>query len=69
MEKKYRQCPYCKSKKGFRIRYTIGGYGHEDRTFKGDVIDSYRSGADDIDNYAECLECGKLIDSVKLESK
>jgi len=63
---KFRQCPYCKSKKGFKIYYIIKGFGYEERNFKGVVREAERNGADDNDD-AECLNCGKALDIERLE--
>lgn len=67
MARMFRQCPHCKSKVGFKISYHVKGYGHEDRTFKGKVLDAGREVFDDHESFAECLSCGKLIDAERLE--
>lgn len=64
--RKHRHCPYCKSKKGFRINYSIKGYGHEDRSFDGEVLDADRNMVDD-NEIAYCLVCDRSIDINKLE--
>jgi hypothetical protein len=63
---KLKYCPHCKSSKGFRISYQIKGYGYEERTFDGKVFNADRNSVDDLEKYCECLECGKLIESEKL---
>lgn len=65
--RKYRRCPKCKSKKGFLINYVIHGYGHEIRSFEGEVLDADRNVYDDTENWASCINCGENIDSNKLE--
>lgn len=67
MARKHRQCPHCKGKVGFKITYQTKGFGHEDRTFKGKVLDAEREVFDDHENYAECLGCGELMDSERLD--
>lgn len=68
MTRKFRQCPSCKSKKGFSYQYTIVGYGREDRTFEGKVIDADRGTCDDLDKYGYCLDCGAKIDINRLDT-
>lgn len=62
-----RQCPHCKSKKGYRVSYVIHGYGHEDKTFSGKTIDANRTVADDIDIDVVCLHCEKRFDTELVE--
>lgn len=64
---KIKKCPHCKSKKGFRHDYLITGYGYEIRNFNGDVIDANRETFDKSSDYVECLNCGKPIDSEKVD--
>jgi hypothetical protein len=59
----YRKCPHCKSNKGFILRYEIGGYGHEIRDFKGNVIGADREEVNDNDHQVQCLNCQKLIET------
>lgn len=66
---KIRQCPHCKSKKGFNIIVFLGGYEERVVSFNGNLIKTVREGTDRIDNYANCLACGKSIDSDKLDLK
>lgn len=63
----HRQCPYCKSKKGFRMEYMIKGYGHEIINFKGKVMDAERETVDYIDHAVICLSCDKHMDSDKVQ--
>ena len=63
---KIRKCPFCKSKKGFEIHISIGGYEIKHMSFKGKVLFQERSGADNISHYVTCLNCGKSIDSEKV---
>lgn len=65
---KIRQCPKCKSKKGFELRYSVGGHGCVTMTFKGKTIDSEREVFDTIDHYANCLNCGFSIDAERLQT-
>ena len=65
--KKHRQCPFCKSKNGFNTTYQVKGYGEENRSFKGEVINTEKQEVHDHDPFAECLNCGKQIDIEKLE--
>ena len=68
MRRKHRQCPYCKSKKGFRYEYSIGGYGFEVRDFYGVVHGAEREMVDDIDEHTvRCLNCDAKLDQTKLE--
>lgn len=66
--RKYRKCPHCGSKKGFQITVFLGGNMEYDVDFNGTILNSNRNGIDDIENYATCLECGRLIDSEKLDT-
>lgn len=66
-KKLYRQCPHCKSKKGFKLTYSILGNGYEIINFKGKVIDSEKDEVNAIDRDVECLDCGKFIPSEKVE--
>ena len=65
--KKIRQCPFCKSKQGFEIRYILGGYHDFKMSFSGRIISSEREGSDTIENYASCLQCNKLIPMERLD--
>lgn len=65
---KKRQCPYCKSKKGFELKYSIGGCGMVKMNFKGKTLDAEREVFDTIDSYANCLECGKSIETEYLQT-
>lgn len=65
---KMRQCPKCKSKKGFELRYSIGGYGSVEMNFKGLTINSEREQFDTLDHYANCLNCGFSIDTDRLQT-
>lgn len=65
---KHRQCPHCKSKQGFKMTYQIKGYGHEIRTFSGEVVEAEREVVDDLDRHVECIECGKHIDIEKVKT-
>jgi len=67
MPRKVRQCPYCKSKKGFHIFITLGGHESKEMNFKGKILKQNRSGTDDIDKHGNCLECGKSIDAELLD--
>jgi len=67
-ERLHRQCPHCKSKKGFTLYYTIHGNGHEGRDFKGKVIDCEREVFDSNERSVECLNCGKPIQYEKVET-
>lgn len=67
MARMYRQCPECKGKTGFTIHYTVSGYGFEKRTFKGNVLDAERNVFDNNERFAVCLDCGKQIDTDKLD--
>lgn len=67
--RKVRQCPHCKSKKGFQIFVRLGGYLELRISFAGKVIESERNGSDDIEKYASCLECGKRIGTDILDIK
>jgi len=63
-----RQCPHCKSKKGFNITYSITGNGEMNMNFRGKQLPgSHRETFDRLDNYAQCLNCGKYIDSELLQ--
>lgn len=68
MERKYRQCPHCKSKKGFSYNYVIGGFGTIAMDFKGKLISTERSGSDDLDKYTTCLSCNKDIEIDRLQT-
>lgn len=57
-----RQCPHCKSKKGYRQSYIIYNRGHEDVTFTGKIIDADQTQNIDIDRFVECLDCGKSFE-------
>lgn len=60
--KKYRKCPHCKSRTGFTVRINLKGYQEERRDFSGKlVVILDRRGADEIENYVECLNCKKPI--------
>lgn len=67
MGRKHRQCPVCKSKKGFQIDYSISGNGFEIRNFQGKVLDTERNIYDDTESYAVCVNCNAHIDAEKLE--
>jgi hypothetical protein len=60
--RKHRQCPHCKSKKGFVYMVILGGYHQFEMTFNGKIITNERHGTDNVDKYAQCLSCKKLID-------
>jgi len=68
-ERLHRQCPHCKSNKGFKLDYQIGGYGHEVYDFKGNAVSSEREGADSIENQVTCLDCGGFIDTHKVQTE
>lgn len=68
-ERKIRKCPHCKSKRGFQIYISLGGHEHKEMDFNGKLLKQDRDGTDDIDKYASCLDCNKLIDSKKLDLK
>ena len=60
--RKKRQCPFCKSKKGFEIHIFLGGTHVKHMSFDGKVLFDEREGTDKIENFARCLDCKKLID-------
>lgn len=62
----HRQCPYCKSKKGFKIEYQVKGYGYEIRNFHNKVLDAHREIVDGNER-ACCLNCNKEINTYKLQ--
>lgn len=64
---KIRQCPKCKSKAGFELRYSIGGYGMVNMDFKGKTLDAEREQFDTMDTYANCVKCGYSIDVERLQ--
>ena len=66
--RKYRQCPYCKNKKGFSFIVTLGGTEYVSKKFNGEVISQERWGKNKIDNYATCMNCGKQIDTDRLDT-
>lgn len=66
--RKYRRCPHCKGKTGFLVTVYLGGYEESKVTFNGKIIDQKRSGTDDIENRVECLDCGKFIETEKVET-
>tara|TARA_R110000772_G_C13310332_1_gene440593 strand:- start:17944 stop:18153 length:210 start_codon:yes stop_codon:yes gene_type:complete len=68
MARKHRQCPHCKSKKGFKYQYQMLGSGEITMDFNGNEIDHERNPADDVDDDVECLECGKRIEIDKVET-
>lgn len=63
--KKFKECPYCKSKKGFSVLYHRRGRIIENKTFAGKNISSEVDPADII-SYAECLNCEKTLDHKRL---
>lgn len=65
---KKRQCPHCKSKEGFELRYSVGGHGYVKMNFKGKTLDAEREVFDTIDHYANCLNCGKSIETEYLQT-
>jgi len=62
MTRKKRQCPFCKSKRGFEIQINLGGTHIKHMSFDGKVLFDEREGTDSIDKYARCLDCHRLID-------
>lgn len=68
-QRKHRQCPFCKSRKGFRVTVQLGGYQEMEMSFKGKLLNIEREGIDDIEPYAHCLNCQRLIatDNLDLE--
>ena len=62
-----RQCPNCKSKKGFTVNYVLGGSHEMTFDFKGNLNLEKREGTDKLDRWAECLNCKKTIEVEKLE--
>jgi hypothetical protein len=62
MARKVRQCPHCKSKKGFSISVVLGGYHDYTMSFSGKILDEKREGSDSMESYGACLECKKPID-------
>lgn len=64
---KIRQCPKCKSKKGFELNYSIVGFGMMQMSFKGKTLDAERSQTDILDHYANCLNCGVSIETERLQ--
>jgi hypothetical protein len=65
--KKYRKCPFCKSKKGFKMTYHIGGTGSQTFDFKGNILDSERETFDSNDPTVECLNCHRQIDIERVQ--
>ena len=65
---KYKQCPHCKSKKGFYFIVTLGGLEYISKSFDGDTISQDRRGLDKIERYATCMNCGHQIDTNRLNT-
>ncbi len=65
----HRRCPHCKSTQGFSLTVYLGGTECKQVGFNGKVINVDRSGTDDIEKYASCLNCGKMIPTDKLDIK
>lgn len=59
--KKIRQCPHCKGKRGFIVRIILGGSQDNTYNFNGKCVDSDRSGADTVDKQVECVDCHKFF--------
>jgi len=68
-KRKVRQCPHCKGKTGFSITTFLGGTEEKNVTFKGKIITHERNGADDVERFASCLDCGKNISADVLDLK
>lgn len=69
-QRKIRQCPHCKSKKGFSVSVILGGFQETKMSFQGKIIDVERHGSDDVDEYsAKCLDCKKSINTELLDIK
>lgn len=66
---KYRVCPFCKSKAGFEIRTQIHGYYIDKVLFNGKVISTNKTVVNDVDKYASCLNCFKLMPIEKLKTE
>jgi hypothetical protein len=69
MSKFYNKCPNYKSNEGFKVMIFLKGYQEESYSFKGNIITCERHPADDIEKYAECLNCGASIETDKLKMK
>lgn len=66
--RKIRQCPHCKSKKGFSVSVTLGGHQESKVTFQGKILDVERHGSDSLDEYsAKCLDCKGSLDTKLLD--
>lgn len=66
--RKFRQCPHCKSKKGFELRYAICGSGMVQMNFKGQTLDADRHVSDRNEHYVECLNCHKNIEIERVQT-
>jgi len=64
---KLNKCPHCKSEEGFKIMIYLNGYQEESYSFKGILMTCERHPSDNIEKYAECLNCGKSIETDKLK--
>lgn len=64
----FRKCPKCKSSKGFRHDYQIGGHGFEVRNYKGETLEAEREVIDINESKVSCIECGYRIDADKVKS-
>lgn len=68
MKGKIRKCPHCKSTKGYKYDYRIGGYGSVTMDFKGNTIDCERNTIDDVDYYSvTCINCNSKLDAEKVD--
>ena len=66
--RKHRQCPHCKSKKGFSFQYLIKGSGMAIMDYNGNEIHSERDVFDDLPNDVTCLGCKRDIEFDKVQT-
>ncbi len=65
--RKFNKCPHCKSNAGFNVMVYRRGYYDVSYKFNRKVINMEEFASDEVEKFAACNNCGKLLEVVNLK--